>query len=74
MTTSENFSPLSLVNPKSLNELFNTSPDELTDAEVAVIVAKFQADRLLFLANPAKKAGAKKVAADLNMSIDDLGL
>lgn len=73
MTTSENSSPLSQVNPKSLNELFNTSPDELTDEEVAVIVAKFQADRILFLANPTKKTGPKKVAADLNLSIDDLG-
>jgi hypothetical protein len=72
MTTSENSSPLSQVNPKSLNELFNTAPDDLTDAEVGAIVAKLQEDRRLFLATP-PKAKSKKVAADLNMTIDDLG-
>lgn len=72
--TSETSSPLTQVDPKSLNELFNTSPDDLTDEEVAKIVKKLQDDRVLFLATPQKKSGTKKVAADLDLKIDDLGL
>ena len=70
-------SPLTEVKPESLQELFNKPPLRLTDAEVDKIVAKLQEDRQKFLtmeAAPKAAPKAKKVAADLNLKIEDLDL
>ncbi len=70
-------SPLSEVDPQSLNQLFSTAPDELTDAQVDKIVLALEQDRKKFLeAEAAPKAAKKapKVAADPGLSIDDLEL
>lgn len=79
MTNSpERTSPLAEVKPESLNILFNTPPDELTDEQVDKIVAALQTDRERFLlTETAPKSTAKKapkVAADPGLSIDDLDL
>jgi len=83
MTTSQNSelppSPLTQVNPESLAELFNTPPDVLAEApdKVDRIVAILQAEREKFLlkeSEPKASAKPKKVAADLNLKIEDLDL
>jgi hypothetical protein len=75
-------SPLSQVDPKSLDLYFATDPNELTDAQIAVIVERLEADRMKFMASP--DAGAeptksrsaanlsKKVELPTDVSTDDL--
>lgn len=67
-------SPLSQVNPESLDYLFNQDPLTMTDETVGKIVDALRADRARFLAQPDKPAKTKKQAADLNVSLEDLGL
>lgn len=74
-------SPLSQVDPNSLDLYFAKNPQDLTDAEVALIVERLTADRLKFMANPdagePKKSRSpanlgKKVELPSGLSTDDL--
>lgn len=71
-------SPLNEVSETSLNLLFSTVPDELSDAELDRIVSALEVDRERFLtAEATEKAKPKKVAkvaAPLDMKIEDLDL
>jgi len=68
-------SPLSLVRPDSLDVLMNLDPDDMTEEHIGRIVDALRADRERFLAQPEKApAKEKKKAADLNLTIDDLGI
>jgi hypothetical protein len=74
-------SPLSQVDPQSLDLYFAKQPEFLTDEEVAIIVERLEQDRLKFMANPdngePKKTRSaanlgKKVELPTNLSTDDL--
>lgn len=71
-------SPLSTVDPASLDLAWSKDPNLMVVADVELVVDKLQRDRLTFLANPeaVKKQRSKKTsAADANVnSIEDLGL
>lgn len=68
-------SPLTTVKADSLDVLFNLDPDDMSDEHVQKIVDALRADRERFLASPEKAPKAeKKKAADLNITIDDLGI
>lgn len=74
MNSSDNQSPLSEVRVDSLEKLFNTAPDELTDEEIGLICDKFIEDRKRMMALPAKAARTKKTDADPNLSLDELDI
>jgi len=79
LTTS---SPLSQVDPKSLDFLFAKDPTELTDEEIERIVERLEADRIKFMQAPesASEPGktrsnaslGKKVALPTDVSTSDL--
>jgi hypothetical protein len=78
MTTT---SPLETASPKSLEELFNTDPALFTgpdDPRVVEIVEALRRDRARWIekekAAPKEKAKKEKVAATLDLNLDDLGL
>lgn len=73
-------SPLTKVDPKSLQVLFNEDPEGLTEEECERICEALRADRARFNAEPQprpKKVAAanlkKKVDANPTLSLDDLG-
>lgn len=78
MTNSSLDSPLSQVLPNSLDELFNTSPDEFTgpdDPRVLQIVQAFRNERARWNADEkAAKAKPQKIAAKSDLNLEDLGL
>lgn len=77
MTTTPT-SPLGEVDERSLEAIFASNPGDLTDEEVGRVVEYFEAKRQQFLTSPeAKTKGpgkAKKVEADVNLKLEDLGL
>jgi hypothetical protein len=73
MSEQELTSVLSEASAKSLEELFSLDPLKLTRSDRDQIVSELRRARVKWEeAKPAK--GAPKVAVDLNMSLDDLGL
>ena len=68
-------SPLSEADPKSLEELFSLDPLKLSRADRDQIVTELRRARVKWEeAKTAPSKGAPKMAVDLNMSLDDLGL
>ena len=75
-------SPLSQVDPNSLDLYFATQPEDLPDEAIDLIVERLQRDRLTFMVNPDSNGEPKKTrsAANLgkkvelptNLSTDDL--
>lgn len=66
-------SPLSQVAPTSLDELFNKSPDKLSDADLDQIIAALRAERARWNQTEAKKK-IEKAAAKSDLSLSDLDL
>lgn len=60
-------SPLSQVDPNSLDLYFAKSPQDLTDAEVALIVERLSADRLKFMVSPDSNGEPKKSRSPANL-------
>ena len=67
-TPNGSLSPLSEVDPHSLDVLFAKDPTELSDSEIEKIVAKLEDDRLKFMANPETGAEPKKTRSPANLS------
>lgn len=65
--------PLSQVSPDSLSDLFNKSPDTLTDADLDQIIAALRAERARWNLSEAKKK-MEKATAKSNLSLQDLDL
>jgi hypothetical protein len=65
-------SALSEISPNSLSLLMNKSPLETSDEEVARICDILRNQRKSFILE--EKSGKKKVAANPEMTLDDLGL
>lgn len=55
------------MDPKSLDLYFAKDPSELTDAEVALIVERLEADRLKFMQNPDANGEPKKTRSAANL-------
>lgn len=68
-----NETPLSQVSPDSLTDLFNKSPDTLTDADLDKMVTAFRAERARWNQQEVKKKAEKK-AAPTALSLEDLEL
>jgi hypothetical protein len=70
--------PLSAVNPKSLDELFSADPDDLTKPELELVVKEMRAQAARWqVAEAAGKRSAPKVpkaSASPGLSLEDLGL
>src|SRR5215471_18679713 len=64
-----NHTPLSQVDPQSLDIYFAKHPEDLSDEEVALIVERLSADRLKFMANPEAEP-AKSRASAVGKKID----
>lgn len=64
-------SPIQLIDPNSLEAIFNKNPLELSDAEIDRIVEVERAARLNWKPEEKKKS---KVDADPKLSLEDLGL
>src|SRR5215472_13360677 len=82
-SSSTTSSPLTQVDPKSLDFLFAKDPNELTDPEIESVVEKLEADRMKFMQNPdsagePKKSKSpadlktKKIELPTDVSTDDL--
>ena len=74
-------SPLTTVNPKSLEEIFNSAPASLTDEELEIAVVELRRQRAKWQDAEAqgKRVAApkapKKTAKELmSLNIDDLGI
>lgn len=65
-------SPLTEVNPNSLESIFNKDPETLTEDDIRKIVEELRADRERFLSAP--RSNGKKKEAAANISLEDLGL
>ena len=74
-------SPLTTVNPRSLEEVFNASPASLSEVELEAVVIELRRQRVKWQEAEAsgKKVSAQKAVKKskeelLNMSLDDLGI
>lgn len=74
-------SPLTTVNPRSLEEIFNTAPGSLSEAELDSVVvelrrqrAKWQEAEASGKRTTAPKAVKKSKEELLNINLDDLGI
>lgn len=74
-------SPLTTVNPRSLEEIFNASPASLNDTELEAVVIELKRQRAKWQEAEAsgKRVSAPKLAKKskeelLNISLDDLGI
>ena len=70
-------SPLSLANPKSLDELFSSDPDDLEKKDFELVIKEMRAQAARWAA--AEAAGKRtvkqpKLTAPVNLSLDDLGI
>lgn len=66
-TQTSSSSPLSQVDPKSLDILFAKDPTELTDAEIEAITERLEADRMKFMQNPDANGEPKKMRSAANL-------
>lgn len=62
--------PLAVPDPLSLDELFSIDPLKLTEADLAKQVEILRRDQVKFLAK--EKLPTKKIAAPVNLSLNDL--
>lgn len=65
-------SPLAEVNPQAIKDIMDKDPLKITDKEVAIVVADLRAKRKDFIKKTTIKASTKKIAATLDLSLDDL--
>ena len=65
-------SPLNEADPRSLDDLFASDPEELSDEDITRIVEHLQSKRAEFKMTKAEKSSAKKGQIPMADNVDDL--
>lgn len=65
-------SPLAEINPQAIKDIMDKDPLKITDKEFSLIVADLRMKRKSFIKKKTKKDAVEKVAATLDLSLDDL--